>query len=186
MTESVLRLLTQKAISHIALTWVIKSSQVYDKSHFHILCVIKGFIAQNGFSSQLGLSSPQRPGKSGAGGWPASRMCGVEEEVRAGSLEAWWCVSDQSNAVPKRAETLGCCKICAERCKCLISWLSFLSPSVHLLLSSSLLVCLTLFVKLQHVIPSFAYKTNCQISCYCKNIGFKNLYYRFTQNITFT
>lgn len=34
----------------------------------------------------------------------------MEEEVRAGSLEAWWGVSDQSNAVPKRAETLGCRK----------------------------------------------------------------------------
>lgn len=133
---------------------------MYNIVHFsHTVCH-KGLYSPKRLLSKLGLSSPQRPETSGVRGWPASRMCGVEEEVRAGSLVAWWCVSDQSNAVPKRAETLGCCKICAERCKCLISWLSFLFPSVHLLLLSSLLVCLTLIVKLQHVIPSFAFKTN--------------------------
>lgn len=87
-------------------------------------------------TSQLKPSSPQRPMKSGVSRWASYKMCGVEEEeVRAGSLEAWWCVSDQSNAVPKRA----CCKMCAERCKCLISWLPFLS--FHLCISCFCLLC---------------------------------------------
>lgn len=69
--------------------------------------VSKGLTAHNSINFPLKPSSPQNPGKSRVSGGATWRVCGVEEEVRAVSLEAWWSVSDQSNTLLKRA---GCCK----------------------------------------------------------------------------
>lgn len=117
-----------------------------DIAHYHIQCIyLKGLSGpmRHHFPAQLKPSTKTREKWSR---WMGSleNVCGVEEEVRGGSLHTWWCVSDQSNSVPTRAEALGSWKmqmshqpICASP-----------FPLIHILFLPPLLVCLPLIVRL--------------------------------------
>lgn len=97
----------QKSVSHIVFIRLFVFKFV-DTAHYHIQCIyLKGLSGpmRHHFPTQLEPSTKTREKWSR---WMGSleNVCGVEEEVRGGSLHTWWCVSDQSNSVPMRAEAL--------------------------------------------------------------------------------